>query len=74
MNTEKFELLEGKIKELIELYSRTKDENISLKAELQGKEKEIRILKEQVKAVTERKREAATRIKGLIEEIDALSA
>ncbi len=74
MNTEKFELLEGKIKDLIELYSRTKDENISLKAELQSKEKEIRILKEQVKAVTERKREAATRIKGLIEEIDALSA
>lgn len=74
MNTEKFELLKEKIKGLIELYSRARDENAALRAEVQGKEKEIRLLKDQVKAVTEKKKEAVTRIKGLIEEIDALSA
>jgi len=72
MNIEKFELLESRVKEAIQLFQHTKDENISLRAELGKKEKEIQELKERLRVLTEKKKEAYRKVRGILEELGTL--
>jgi len=72
MEIEKFEQLEEKLDGVIKLYKRTREENTSMKSELEKREKEIRMLKEQLKGLTDAKKEAFAKVRSIIEELDSL--
>ena len=72
MEIEKFEQLEEKLDGVIKLYKRTREENTSMKSELEKREKEIRALKDQLKGLTDVKKEVFTKVRSIIEELDSL--
>jgi len=72
MEIEKFELLEEKLDGVIKLYKRMREENNSMKSELEKREREIRTLKDQLKGLTDVKKEVFAKVRSIIEELDSL--
>jgi len=72
MEIEKFELLEEKLNGVVKLYKRMREENTSMKSELEKREREIRMLKEQLKGLMDAKKEAFAKVRNIIEELDSL--
>lgn len=72
MNIEKFELLELRVKEVVQLFHHSKEENSSLRSELGKKEREIQELKERLRVLSEIKKEAFRKVRGILEELGSL--
>ncbi len=74
MNREidKFDVLEGKISQLVDAYSTLRDEKTALGEQLAQKELEIQKLKEKISHLSREREVAREKVEGLLNRVDRL--
>ena len=70
--TDKFDVLEERISQLLEAYSTLRDEKVTLGERLAEKELEIQKLKEKVSYLSREREAAREKVEGLLTRVDRL--
>jgi chromosome segregation ATPase len=70
--TDKFDVLEGKISQLVDSYSTLRDEKTALGEQLAQKELEIQKLKEKIYHLSREREVAREKVEGLLNRVDRL--